>query len=310
MMDYKVSVFTCVYNRTHTIHRVFESMKRQTYKNIEHIIVDDGSTDNLDPLVEKYISEVDFPVKYIKKSNGGKHTATNIAWDNSEGDFIFQLDSDDEILPEAIGTLVDLYKAIPDEEKDEYWCVLGRCVDQNNKKMIGEPYPDGINALEAEKAKSIANSISGDKVGLMKREKLIDLRYPEPAHVTFVTESHLWYDLNIKYRTWYSNNVVLVYYINEGGSLSNPVKTFQAYSNYAYNFKYELENRKRFGICGKRLLQMILLYAVYYELSTDNYKNTYSALVHKDYAVNLIVSLLKIPAKLMRNYIIKRWNVK
>ncbi len=310
MVDYKVSVFTCVYNRTHTIHRVFESMKRQTYKNIEHIIVDDGSTDNLDPLVEKYISEVGFPVKYIKKSNGGKHTATNIAWDNSEGDFIFQLDSDDEILPEAIGTLVDLYKLIPDEEKDEYWCVLGRCIDQNNKEMIGEPYPDGINALEAEKAKSIANGISGDKVGLMKREKLIGLRYPEPTHVTFVTESHLWYDLNIKYRTWYSNNVVLVYYINEGGSLSNPVKTFQTYSNYAYNFKYELENRKRFGICGKQLFQMVLLYAVYYELSTDNYKNAYSAFVHKDYAVNLIVSLLKIPAKLMRNYIIKRWNVK
>lgn len=308
-MDYKVSVFTCVYNRTHTIHRVFESMKRQSYKNIEHIIVDDGSIDDLDPLVEKYIGEVDFSVKYIKKSNGGKHTATNIAWDNAEGDFIFQLDSDDEIKPNAIQILVDAYKSIPDQNKDEFWCVLGRCVNQINNEMVGTPYPKEINSLAVDDAKRIANSITGDKVGLMKREKLDGLRYPEPKCVTFVTESRLWYDLNLEYRTWYTNEIVLVYYINEGDSLSNPQKNRQTYANYAYNFKYELENRKRFEISGKEFWWRLFLYAVYYELATKQYKKEYTAFIPNDLTVNFTVFLLKLPIKILRKYIEKRWNV-
>ena len=43
-----VSVFTCVYNRADKIHRVFRSLMGQSYRKIEHIIIDDGSTDNID----------------------------------------------------------------------------------------------------------------------------------------------------------------------------------------------------------------------------------------------------------------------
>lgn len=308
-MDYKVSVFTCVYNRTHTIHRVFDSMKKQTYKNIEHIIVDDGSQDDLDTLVADYIASVDYEVKYIKKKNGGKHTATNVAWDNAEGDFVFQLDSDDEILPDAIAKLVNMYCRIPDNEKTEFWCVLGRCVDQIEMKMIGEPYPEDINRIEVLRAKSIADTISGDKVGLMKREVLDNLRYPEPECVTFVTESRLWSGLNKKFRTWYSNEVVLVYYVNEGETLSNPQKTQQTYSNYSYNFKYEFENKELYGVSGSRLYKQVLLYAVYYELSTKEYKAKYSIYLNDDKLINLQLALYRLPVKLLKGYIKKRWNV-
>ena len=310
IMDYKVSIFTCVYNRTHTIHRVFNSMKKQSYKNIEHIIVDDGSTDNLDALVEKYISEAEYPVKYFKKENGGKHTATNIAWDNAEGDFIFQLDSDDEILPDAIQFLIDTYKKIPNAIKDDFWCVLGRCIDQTHKKMIGPPYPDNINDIDIAEAKRIAGSINGDKVGIMKRDKLNGLRYPEPACVTFVTESHLWYKLNNRYRTLYTNEPVLIYYTNpEGGCLSNPRKTFQVYANYSFNEKYELENRKAFKIDKKVLPRKTFLYSVYYELSTSDYKKKHSLFLTNGLLLNIFLLVLRIPIHIMRKKIIKRWNV-
>ena len=72
MKDYPlVSVYTCVYNGERTIHRVFESMKKLDYPNIEHVIVNDGSTDKTDELVQEYISQVSFAVKYHKKENGG-----------------------------------------------------------------------------------------------------------------------------------------------------------------------------------------------------------------------------------------------
>lgn len=309
-MDYKVSVFTCVYNRAHTIDRVFRSMKRQSYKNIEHIIVDDGSTDGIDELVAEYINTVKYPVKYIKKSNGGKHTAVNVAWDNAEGYFLFQLDSDDEVLPYAIQFLVDSYEEIPDEQKNDFWCVLGRCVDQKQKKLIGQPYPDGINSLNVEDAKRIANSINGDKVGLMVRDKLVGLRYPEPAFVNFVTESHLWYRLNNEYRTLYTNEPALIYYVNTGDEcLSNPRKTFQVYANYSFNEKYELENRKEFGFDNKSLIRKTFLYSVYYELSTQKYKKHHSLFLSNSLVLNSFLLLLRLPVFVMRNKIIKRWGI-
>ena len=61
-----VSVYTCVYNGERTIHRVFESMENLNYPNIEHIIVNDGSTDQTDVLIQEYIERVSSNVKYQK----------------------------------------------------------------------------------------------------------------------------------------------------------------------------------------------------------------------------------------------------
>lgn len=279
MEKYKVSVFTCVYNRAHTMHRVFESMKSQTYQNLEHIIVDDGSTDQLDELVENYIKEVDFPVIYLKKKNGGKHTATNVAWDNATGDFIVQLDSDDELLPHAISFLVSTYEQIPDEQKQEYWCVHGRCMDQIERKLVGDLYPENINTLPVEKAKAVARNTSGEKLGLMKGETLVGRRYPTPKFVNFVTEGYLWGPLNKQYRTWYTNEIVRVYYIDEGECLSAPRKARQTYNNKVYYYRYALENNEQLCVKGKRLLKMLCLYIVLRFYTTKEFRKEYPYLL-------------------------------
>lgn len=140
-----VSVYTCVYNGEHTIHRVFESMKKLDYPNIEHVIVNDGSTDQTDALVQEYIRQVSFPVKYHKKENGGKHTALNVAWDLAEGKFLLMLDADDELLPDSARFLVDTYYSIPEDIRDQYWYILGRCITQHGE-FLGDKFPENINA--------------------------------------------------------------------------------------------------------------------------------------------------------------------
>ena len=309
-MHYKVSIFTCVYNGANTIHRVFSSVNNQTYENIEHVIVNDGSTDNTEELIYEYIKSATYPVKYFKKENGGKHTATNVAWDNCDGDFIIQLDADDELLPNAIEFLVGEYKKIPDDQKDNYWCVHGRCIDQINRELVGTPYPEGINDMQVDKAKKIAENTPGDKVGLMKREKLTGYRYPQPEAITFVTESHLWSELNLLYRTYYTNEIVLIYYKNEGISLSNPQISSQTLSNHSFNIKHELKNRKRFSLTGKNLIRKLLFYIVYYHLSTSKYKKAHSyTLKNKDFALNTLLSLMFIPGKIAAIYFKRRWKV-
>ncbi len=309
-MDYLVSVFTCVYNGEKTIHRVFDSLKNQKYKNIEHIIVNDGSTDNTAQLIKKYMSEVDYPVKYFEKENGGKHTATNIAWDNSEGYFIFQLDADDEIMPDALDFLVETYRKIPECQKDEYWCILGRCIDQVNRQLIGVPYPDDINFIPAAQAKKISANIAGDKVGIMKRERIGNCRYPVPNGVSFVTESYVWHPLVKKYRTYYTNEVVLLHYINERESLSNPKITHQICSNYAYFLKYELSNCREFDFGFKKTLNKFLFYIVYRGMATKEYKKSHPYfLKNNDWLMNFALFMLAVPGRLASFYFEKKWKV-
>ena len=262
-----VSICTCVYNMADKIHRVFDSMKNIDYPNLEHIIINDGSTDNVEELIEIYKNEVAFPVKYVAKENGGKHIALNRAWDLAEGEFILTCDADDALLPHSVRFLVDTYYQIPEEKRGEYWCVHGRCVTQNGH-FVGDRYPDGINDLPLQEAEKIASACKGEKFGLKKREMLAPYRFPEVVGVSHVPEGIIWRQLNKKYGTYYTNEPVRVYYVNEGGNLTGVAKSRKQYASKAFSFKYKLMNRNAYG----NILRNMLIYSVLYCLSWDKYR--------------------------------------
>lgn len=66
-----ISVVTPIYNRCSTIKRTIDSLRNQSFKNFEYILVDDGSTDDLDSTLLPIIEKLQFPVLYLKKENGG-----------------------------------------------------------------------------------------------------------------------------------------------------------------------------------------------------------------------------------------------
>ncbi|MCE2923619.1 MAG: glycosyltransferase family 2 protein, partial [Roseomonas sp.] len=63
------TVFTPSYNRAHTIHRVYESLQQQTFRDFEWLVVDDGSTDNTKSIVEAWKKEAPFPIRYVWQEN-------------------------------------------------------------------------------------------------------------------------------------------------------------------------------------------------------------------------------------------------
>lgn len=92
-----VSVVIPMYNSSGTIQGTLNSVKNQTCKDFEIIVVDDGSTDNCAALVEEYITEnQDLNISLIKKRNGGVSTARNAGMRAAQGDYIALLDADDE----------------------------------------------------------------------------------------------------------------------------------------------------------------------------------------------------------------------
>ena len=107
-MDEKlVSVIIPAYNIEDYIGRCLDSIISQTYKNLEIIVVDDGSRDHTGEILDNYAKK-DRRIKVIHKENGGVSSARNKGIEVAEGDYIGFIDGDDLIEPEMYKTLVDL----------------------------------------------------------------------------------------------------------------------------------------------------------------------------------------------------------
>lgn len=87
----KISVIIPTYNRASCIAKAIDSALNQTYKNIEILVVDDGSTDNTPVVLKDYMNKI----RYFYKDNGGVSSARNFGIRNATGDYISFLDSDD-----------------------------------------------------------------------------------------------------------------------------------------------------------------------------------------------------------------------
>lgn len=262
-----VSVITCVYNGEKTIYRVFESMKKITYPNIEHIIVNDGSTDKTEELVKRYSEQTSFPVRYYKKENGGKHTALNMAWEHMRGELTMDIDADDELLPNSISYLVETYLSIPESIRDEYWCVHGRCVTQFGD-FVGDLYPEEINGYDWRTAAQYASKCKGEKLGLRVVKYLSQHKFPEVVGAHYLPEMIVWKQLNSKYGTWYTNEVGRVYYVNEGGNLSQRRTKRYQFGSLAYYFKWCIMHPEMY----RRSVKNIVLYSFCFFVASEKYR--------------------------------------
>ena len=106
----KTSVIIPTYNRGKYICQAIESVFQQTTKDIEVIVVDDGSTDNTKEVIRPYLKNI----KYISAENGGAAHARNIGMEAATGEYIAFLDSDDLYYPYKIKLQTDVLDKFPD----------------------------------------------------------------------------------------------------------------------------------------------------------------------------------------------------
>ena len=101
-----VTVYIPTYNRVDLLRRAVESVRQQTYYNLEIIIVDDCSTDATHEYLEE-ISKLDKRIRYfLKEKNSGACVSRNIAIENAKGEFITGLDDDDYFTSERISNFL------------------------------------------------------------------------------------------------------------------------------------------------------------------------------------------------------------
>ena len=100
-----ISVIVPVYNVEKYIRKCLDSIVNQTYRDLEIILVDDGSTDASGAICDEY-AEKDIRIKVIHKENGGQSSARNLGLDIATGEYIGFVDSDDTIELETYHLLV------------------------------------------------------------------------------------------------------------------------------------------------------------------------------------------------------------
>lgn len=132
-MEDLISVIVPVYNVEKHIDKCVQSIVDQTYKNLEIILINDGSTDDSGRICDEY-SKKDKRINVIHKKNSGVSSARNIGIQNSTGDWIVFVDSDDWIEPDFCKVM--LSTAL--EEKSD--CVICKCNKVHNEDLKKSEY--------------------------------------------------------------------------------------------------------------------------------------------------------------------------
>ena len=188
-MAYKFTftVFTPAFNNAHKLNRAYESLKMQTFKDFEWLIVDDGSTDNTSEMIKKYQDEVHFPIHYIRQENRGKHIATNVGVEKAQGEFFVSVDSDDALPPNALERYKYYWDSIPIEQKHRYFQVTALAMHSTGG-LATDKYPLDVmdsHSLEMIYKYKIKGSIGH---GCARTEILRMFPYPTDLKTKFVPE--------------------------------------------------------------------------------------------------------------------------
>ena len=113
-MTEKITVIVPVYNVENYLNKCLDSLINQTYKNLEIIVINDGSTDNSGKICQEY-AQKDNRIIYIEKENGGQSEARNMGLDRMTGSYVTFVDSDDWV---ELDYVEILYKKITEYQAD------------------------------------------------------------------------------------------------------------------------------------------------------------------------------------------------
>lgn len=214
--SYTFTVFTPTYNRASTLPRVYESLKAQTFRDFEWLIVDDGSTDNTRGVVACWQSEADFQIRYIYQRNQGKPAAYNRGVQEARGELFLFVDSDDAACPRALERLKYHWESIPAAQRNNFSAVTALCQDQHGR-FLGKKFPEDV--LDSDSVEMYMRyRTGGEKWGFQRTDVLREFPFPQLADAKFVPESVVWLALSRKYKTRFVNEVLYIYYLKDGGN--------------------------------------------------------------------------------------------
>lgn len=213
-----ITVLTPTFNRGGELQSLWDSLQKQTVKDFEWLVVDDGSTDGTKNLITQLQEKSDFPIRYIYKNNGGKHTALNVGIQTICSELIFIVDSDDCVTDDAVESILKIHKKYRSQNNICGYAFL-------------RAFPDGkINGKKFDVDEKIGSYIDvrvngddtgADKAEVFKTHCLKEFSFPEYQNEKFLGEDLVWVRMARKYEMVHINKAIYVGNYLEDGLTNN-----------------------------------------------------------------------------------------
>ena len=266
-----ITIFTPTYNRAETLKLVYLSLKNQNLKNFKWLIIDDGSTDNTEKLVTKWEKEEKIEIKYIKKENGGKHTAYNLALEYCDTDYMMILDSDDYLTKNAIDSLESYINSI---NMDKIWGIVGPRI---KKRDINEKV--NFKTIKKTKLAYVYKRYKGETYILLNLKYAKRYYFPTFGNEKLVPEDVVYNQLDLNYDIYWINDHIYIYEYRDDGytkaGTNNIINNCNGffYANYvkAKISKYSaIEKAKAYARC--KVYKKIFKEKVRQEINSKEFK--------------------------------------
>lgn len=255
-----LTIFTPAYNRAHTIGRTYASLCRQTCKNFEWLVIDDGSTDGTRALVMSWMCgdnnvyevsvscdrngecvegmcEAGFLIRYIYQENQGMHGAHNTAYRNISTELNTCIDSDDYMPDDAVGKIVDCWHRFG-SEKVAGMIGLDASIDG---KIIGAAFPEG---LQTTTLRGYYENLGGTGDKKLVYRTSVVRQYPEyPVFEgeRYVGLAYKYYLIDEAYPLVVSNDIwVIVEYQPDGSSCGMWQQYWKNPNGFAFLRKFDM----------------------------------------------------------------------
>lgn len=263
-----ITVVTPTYNRAYLLPRLYKSLCGQTCRDFEWIVVDDGSTDDTESTLNSFAAEEKLNLRYLKKPNGGKHTAVNLGVREAKGELLFIADSDDWLPSGAIADVISMYDSIKSDDSFAGVCGLD---EYDGGRVVGSGLPKPIIDASPQEIRT-KWGVTGDLKEVFRTDVLRNFPFPEIDGERFCPEVLIWNRIGRKYRLRYFDKPIYsVEYQPDGltngitrARMKSPVASMMTYSEWfeqADSLKMKLRlavNFWRFAFCAplKRRLKI------------------------------------------------------
>lgn len=219
-----ITVFTPTYNRKSCIHKCYQSLCAQSSFNFVWLIIDDGSVDDTQELVNKWQTEqTNFSIRYYWKANGGLHTAYNKGIELADTELFVCIDSDDWMPDGAISKIEQIWSKICGQG---YVGIMG--IDcYNDGKCVGDSFPEQVHEMYLYE-KMIHYHLDGDKkmvhrTELLKKVAPMQTFYGEK----YFNPSYMMYQLDQYGKLYVTNDCFCIVDYQPDGMSSNIFKQYR-----------------------------------------------------------------------------------
>lgn len=208
-----VAVLTPTYNRREKLEKLYQSLCKQTDGDFIWFISDDGSGDGTEESVRGWIEENKIPIRYLKKENGGKHTAVNFAMPHIVQPLTFIVDSDDWLTPDAIETIKKDYA----RDFTPSICGFAYLRQNSSGKYLTDKLVPHDALVEDFCTCRYGRDIKGDMAEVWVTKCLKEFPFPEFPGEKFMPEGVVWIPMSKKYKMVFYNKVIYMCdYIADG----------------------------------------------------------------------------------------------